>query len=162
MEKGLAGQSSARPVCNAAVPIQSRSGLFLHRRVHGFAAPAGHFSRANSGYFSRVPNQQEAVKSAQEYLDLELPRYQTGIDPYLESLTAQNTLLSDQQTFVTLQIDNMVSAVDLVRHLAADGIASLLMLCYRVHGLVILVCLIELGPSVRMDVSGNIIRVLSA
>ncbi|HWF46793.1 MAG TPA: efflux transporter outer membrane subunit [Bryobacteraceae bacterium] len=68
-------------------------------------------------YSQEIQREQEAVKSAQEYLDLELPRYQTGVDPYLNVLTAQTTLLSDQQTLVTLQIDEMVAAVNLVEAL---------------------------------------------
>jgi NodT family efflux transporter outer membrane factor (OMF) lipoprotein len=68
-------------------------------------------------YSQEIQRQREAVKSAQEYLDLATSRYQTGIDPYLNVLTAQTTVLSDQQTLVTLQIDQMVSAVNLVESL---------------------------------------------
>ena len=68
-------------------------------------------------YSQEILRQQEAVKSAQEYLNLELPRYETGVDPYLGVLTAQTTLLSDQQTLVTLQIDQMAAAVNLVEAL---------------------------------------------
>jgi NodT family efflux transporter outer membrane factor (OMF) lipoprotein len=68
-------------------------------------------------YSEEIQRQQEAVKSAREYLDLAMSRYQAGIDPYLNVLTAQTTVLSDQQTLVTLQIDQMVSAVNLVEAL---------------------------------------------
>jgi NodT family efflux transporter outer membrane factor (OMF) lipoprotein len=68
-------------------------------------------------YSQEIQRQQDAVKSAQEYLDLELPRYQTGLDPYLNVLTAQNTLLFDQQTLVTLQVERMAAAVNLVEAL---------------------------------------------
>ena len=68
-------------------------------------------------YSQEIQRQREAVKSAQEYLDLATSRYQTGIDPYLNVLTAQTTVLSDQQTLVTLQIDQMVAAVNLVEAL---------------------------------------------
>jgi outer membrane protein TolC len=61
--------------------------------------------------------QQAAVKSAQEFFTLSLGRYQTGIDPNLNVLTAQTTLLADQQTLVTLQMQQMVSAVNLVEAL---------------------------------------------
>lgn len=57
------------------------------------------------------------MKSAREYLDLAVSRYQAGIDPYLNVLTAQTTVLSDQQTLVALQIDQMVSAINLVEAL---------------------------------------------
>ncbi len=68
-------------------------------------------------YSQGIQRQQEAVKSSQEYLDLALSRYQTGIDPYLNVLTAQTIVLSDQQTLVTLQINQMVAAVNLVEAL---------------------------------------------
>jgi NodT family efflux transporter outer membrane factor (OMF) lipoprotein len=68
-------------------------------------------------YSQEIQRQQEAVKSSQEYLVLATSRYQTGIDPYLNVLTAQTTVLSNQQTLVTLQINQMVSAVNLVEAL---------------------------------------------
>jgi outer membrane protein TolC len=62
-------------------------------------------------FSQEIERQQAAVKSAQEFFTLSLGRYQTGIDPYLNVLTAQTTLLADQQTLVTLQMQPMVSAV---------------------------------------------------
>ena len=64
-----------------------------------------------------ILRQQEAVSSAQQFLDLELVRYETGVDPYLNVLTAQTTLLSSQQTAATLHITEMVAAVDLIEAL---------------------------------------------
>lgn len=68
-------------------------------------------------FSQEIERQQAAVKSAQEFFTLSLGRYQTGIDPYLNVLTAQTTLLADQQTLVTLQMQQMVSAVNLVEAL---------------------------------------------
>ncbi|MEG9436007.1 efflux transporter outer membrane subunit [Edaphobacter sp. HDX4] len=68
-------------------------------------------------YSQQIQREQEAVKSSQEYLDLAMSRYQTGIDPYLNVLTAQTTVLSNQQTLVTLQIQQMVAAASLVEAL---------------------------------------------
>lgn len=68
-------------------------------------------------YADQIQREQEAVKSAQQFLNLETVRYQTGVDPYIDVLTAQNTLLSDQQTAATLQIQQMVSAVELIEAL---------------------------------------------
>jgi NodT family efflux transporter outer membrane factor (OMF) lipoprotein len=68
-------------------------------------------------YSQEIQREQEALKSAEQYLDLALSRYQTGVDTYLNVLTAQNTVLSDQQTLVTLQIERMVAAVNLVEAL---------------------------------------------
>jgi len=65
-------------------------------------------------YSQVIAQQQEAVNSAQQYLGIEMDRYQIGIDPYLNVIIAQNSLLNNQQTLATQQIDQMVQAVDLV------------------------------------------------
>jgi NodT family efflux transporter outer membrane factor (OMF) lipoprotein len=64
-----------------------------------------------------IQQEQAAVQSAQQYLTLETGRYETGVDPYLNVLIAQTTLLTDQQTLVTLQMQQMVDAVELVQAL---------------------------------------------
>jgi NodT family efflux transporter outer membrane factor (OMF) lipoprotein len=62
----------------------------------------------------QTEKQKEAVASAQQFYDLEYDRYQTGIDPYIDVLTAQNTLLADQQSLVNLQTQRMTSEVQLI------------------------------------------------
>ena len=64
-----------------------------------------------------VQQEELAVKSAQTFLQLEEVRYQSGIDPYLNVLIAQTTLLADEQTLNNLQIEEMTSAVALVEAL---------------------------------------------
>jgi NodT family efflux transporter outer membrane factor (OMF) lipoprotein len=64
-----------------------------------------------------IQQEQDAVNSTQTYLKLEQARYETGIDPYVDVLIAQTTLLSDQQTLNTLQVQEMTSAVALVEAL---------------------------------------------
>jgi NodT family efflux transporter outer membrane factor (OMF) lipoprotein len=64
-----------------------------------------------------IEQEQQAVASAQQYVTLATGRYETGVDPYLNVLTAQTTLLADQQTLVTLQMQQMVDAVELVQAL---------------------------------------------
>jgi outer membrane protein TolC len=44
-------------------------------------------------------------------------RYETGVDPYLYVITAQTTVLSGQETLATLQIEQMVAAVNLIEAL---------------------------------------------
>ena len=66
---------------------------------------------------NEVEQQQEAVNSAQTFLQLEQARYETGIDPYLNVLIAQNTVLSNQQTLNNLQVQRMVDAVALIEAL---------------------------------------------
>jgi NodT family efflux transporter outer membrane factor (OMF) lipoprotein len=64
-----------------------------------------------------IPQEERAVKSAQLYLQLEQARYDTGIDPYVDVLIAQTTLLNDQQTLNGLQVEEMTYAVGLVEAL---------------------------------------------
>jgi outer membrane protein TolC len=64
-----------------------------------------------------IQQQQQAVNSAQTFLKLEQGRYETGIDPYINVLVAQTTLLSNQQTLNNLQVQQMTSAVALVEAL---------------------------------------------
>jgi NodT family efflux transporter outer membrane factor (OMF) lipoprotein len=68
-------------------------------------------------YSQQVERQQAAVNHAQEFLNLEMGRYQTGIDPYIDVVTAQTTLLADQQTLATIQVEQMTSAVSLIEAL---------------------------------------------
>ena len=65
----------------------------------------------------QVERQRAAVAAAQRFLDIATSRYQTGIDPYLNVITAQTTLLSDQQTEVTLRVNEMTAAVQLIQAL---------------------------------------------
>ena len=71
-----------------------------------------------------VGQQQEAVDSAQRYLQLEEARYQTGIDPYVDVLIAQNTVLADMQTLNGVQVQEMTSAVALIQALGGGWDAS--------------------------------------
>jgi NodT family efflux transporter outer membrane factor (OMF) lipoprotein len=64
-----------------------------------------------------IQEQQQAVNSAQTFLKLEQARYETGIDPYVNVLTAQTTVLADQQTLNNLQAQRMTSAIALVQAL---------------------------------------------
>jgi NodT family efflux transporter outer membrane factor (OMF) lipoprotein len=57
---------------------------------------------------------QAAVHSAQTFVDLETARFQTGIDPYVDVVTAQTTLLTDQQTLATLRTQEMTASVQLI------------------------------------------------
>ena len=64
-----------------------------------------------------IQQEQQAVNSAQTYLKLEQARYETGVDPYVDVLIAQTTVLADQQILNTLQVQQMTSAVALVEAL---------------------------------------------
>ena len=75
-------------------------------------------------YSQQILAQERAVKSAQEFLDLEMQRYQTGVDPYVDVVTAQTTLLSDQVTLNSLHVQEMMSAVQLVQALGGGWDSS--------------------------------------
>ncbi len=64
-----------------------------------------------------IQQEQQAVDSAQTFLKLEQARYETGVDPYIDVLIAQTTVLSDQQILNALQVQEMTSAVALVEAL---------------------------------------------
>jgi len=68
-------------------------------------------------YSVQLQQQQAAVDSAQKSLDLEMGRYETGIDPYIDVVTLQTTLLGDQQAIVSLQVEQMTAAVQLIEAL---------------------------------------------
>jgi outer membrane protein TolC len=68
-------------------------------------------------YSQQILRQQQAVKDAQDYLNLELVRYNTGVDPYVDVVVAQTTLLTNQETLNSLQVNEMTSAVQLVQAL---------------------------------------------
>jgi NodT family efflux transporter outer membrane factor (OMF) lipoprotein len=65
----------------------------------------------------QIQQEQQAVNSAQTFLKLELGRYETGIDPYIDVLVAQTTVLANQQTLNDLQVQQMTAAVALIEAL---------------------------------------------
>jgi outer membrane protein TolC len=66
---------------------------------------------------TEIQQQQQAVNLSQTYLKLEQARYENGIDPYVDVLIAQTTLLSNQQTLNSIQVEQMAYAVALVEAL---------------------------------------------
>jgi NodT family efflux transporter outer membrane factor (OMF) lipoprotein len=66
---------------------------------------------------TEIQQQDTAVKSAQRNLAVATDRYRLGIDPYLNVITAQTTLLSNQQTAVNLSMQQMTASVQLIEAL---------------------------------------------
>ena len=64
---------------------------------------------------SKEIEQQEAVTSRKPLFTLAESRYKTGIDPYVNVLIAQTTVLSNMQTLNNLQVQEMTSAVALIQ-----------------------------------------------
>ena len=46
----------------------------------------------------QIQQQHKAVESTKQALEMEMARYQTGVDPYIDVVTEQNALLSAQQS----------------------------------------------------------------
>ena len=65
----------------------------------------------------QIAREDAAVKAAQNYFDIAIAQYQTGLRPYLDVITAQTILLSDQQQQVTLRVSEMTAAVELIQAL---------------------------------------------
>ncbi len=65
----------------------------------------------------QIQQQHKAVESAKHALDLEMERYQTGVDPYIDVVTEQNTLLSAQQVLAQIEIQRATASVQLIEAL---------------------------------------------
>ena len=64
-----------------------------------------------------LDEQNDAVASSQRALSLATERYKSGIDSYLNVITAQTTLLNNQRTAVNLQMQQMTASVELIKAL---------------------------------------------
>ena len=71
-----------------------------------------------------IQHQDTAVKSAERSLAIAQDRYKLGIDPYLNVLTAQTALLSNQETAVNLRIQQMTASGGLIEALGGGWNAS--------------------------------------
>jgi NodT family efflux transporter outer membrane factor (OMF) lipoprotein len=119
------GPSFSQPIFNAALKAD------LHQFVAIYNADVASYRQTTLVAFQQVEDflsqtrilsqqiqqQRAAVASAQASLDLEMGRYETGIDPYIDVVTLQNTVFSNQQTVYSLQIEEMTGAVQLVEAL---------------------------------------------
>ena len=72
----------------------------------------------------QIVREQTAMKAAQNYVEIAKSRYETGLDPYLNVMTAELTLLSNEQIQVTLQVNEMMAAVELVQALGGGWNAT--------------------------------------
>jgi NodT family efflux transporter outer membrane factor (OMF) lipoprotein len=95
---------------NADVAAYRQTVLTAFQQVEDYVATVRILSQ-------QIERQRTAVAAAQRFLDIATSRYQTGLDPYLNVITAETTLLSDQQTEVTLRVNEMTAAVQLVQAL---------------------------------------------
>jgi len=64
-----------------------------------------------------LQEQDAAVESSQRYLTLANDRYKLGIDSYLNVITAQTSLLSNQRAAMNLRTEQMTASVQLIKSL---------------------------------------------
>jgi NodT family efflux transporter outer membrane factor (OMF) lipoprotein len=65
----------------------------------------------------QIQQQEQAVQSAQQFLELSQARYETGVDTYLNVLIAQTTLLTAQQQLASLHTQEMTASIQLIEAL---------------------------------------------
>ena len=95
---------------NADVAGYRQTVLTAFQQVEDFLAAVRILSK-------QIELQQEAVKSAERFLELANARYYTGVDTYLNVLVAQTTLLSNQQNLASLRTQAMTASVQLIQAL---------------------------------------------
>jgi NodT family efflux transporter outer membrane factor (OMF) lipoprotein len=108
-EGGLRGATVDQFVAtyNSALAAYRQTVLTAFQQVEDNLASVGILSE-------QIAQLQKAVASAQTNLELELARYETGLDPYIDVVIAQTVLLNNQQLLVGAQISQMTSAVQLI------------------------------------------------
>ena len=72
----------------------------------------------------QVHEQENAVNTSQDYVNLAVYDFKLGIDSYLDVITAQTTLLANRQMLVTIHVQQMEDAVTLVEDLGGGWAAS--------------------------------------
>jgi NodT family efflux transporter outer membrane factor (OMF) lipoprotein len=73
---------------------------------------------------AETQQQDVAIKASQKNLDLSLEQFRLGIASYLNVITAQESLLSNQQTAVTLHVTQFTSSVQLIMALGGGWTSS--------------------------------------
>jgi NodT family efflux transporter outer membrane factor (OMF) lipoprotein len=95
---------------NANVAAYRQSVLTAFQQVEDSLAEARILSQ-------QIRRQQDAVDSSQTFLRLESGRYENGIDPYIDVVTAQTTLLANQQSLAVLDVQQMTASIQLIESL---------------------------------------------
>ena len=95
---------------NAAVASYRQTVLVAFQQVEDGLA-------ATSILAVEIAQQRKDVELAERAFALEQARYESGIDPYIDLMQEQALLLAARQTLVTLQVQQMTSAVALVEAL---------------------------------------------
>jgi NodT family efflux transporter outer membrane factor (OMF) lipoprotein len=111
-EGGLRGATVAQYVAmyRADVAAYRQTVLTAFQQVEDYVATLRVLSR-------QIARQEKAVNSAQRYVNIALAQYETGLEPYLDVITAQTLLLGDEQTLITLRVNQLTASVQLIQAL---------------------------------------------
>ncbi len=71
-----------------------------------------------------LQQQDAAVASSQRYLNVASARYKSGVDPYLNVVSAQITLLTSQRTAMNLRMQQMLASVQLIKAVGGEWDSS--------------------------------------
>ena len=71
-----------------------------------------------------IEQQDSAIESAERSLQEADVRYKSGIDPYLNVITAQTALLNDRQAAVNFRMQQMIASVQLIKALGGGWNSS--------------------------------------
>ena len=71
-----------------------------------------------------LQQQNAAVASSQGYLSLAQTRYHSGLDDYLNVVTAEATLLTNQETALNLRLEQLTASIQLIKALGGGWDAS--------------------------------------
>ncbi|HZS55690.1 MAG TPA: efflux transporter outer membrane subunit [Bryobacteraceae bacterium] len=75
-------------------------------------------------YAQEVSQYETAIHSSAHFLELSLTRFRTGVDSYLNVITAQNAVLNNRETQVATQLKQMNASVSLIMALGGGWDAS--------------------------------------
>jgi NodT family efflux transporter outer membrane factor (OMF) lipoprotein len=92
---------------NAAVAAYRQTVLTAFQQVEDNLASVRILSQ-------QIQQLQQAVTSSEVYVKLETGRFETGLDPYLDVVIAQTTLLTNQQSLITSQVSQMTASIQLI------------------------------------------------
>jgi NodT family efflux transporter outer membrane factor (OMF) lipoprotein len=75
---------------------------------------------------TQLQQQESAVAAARHYVDLATTRYRTGVDTYLNLLTARSSFLTAQRAAVNVRVQQMTNSVQLIEALGGGWDSSTL------------------------------------
>ena len=115
--KSFAVAEQAQASYDAAVADYRQTVLTAFQQVEDNLAAARMLSQ-------ETEEQQNAVKASERFLELANHRYQLGIDNYLNVITAQSALLTNQRNAVNIRMQRVIASIQLIKSLGGGWDAA--------------------------------------